>query len=449
MAMSENIDGLLTTASMATVFSPAAHIRQMLRFEAALAQAEARAGIVPAAAAQAIASCCQVELFELAPLYREAMVAGTPAIPLVRQLTARVAGDASNYVHLGATSQDAIDTALMLQMREGLDLLIADVDALCAVCAALADHYRHTLMAGRTLLQQALPITFGLKAARWLALFTRQLGALREHRQRSLAVQFGGAAGTLAALGSQGLYVAHLLAAELDLPEADLPWHTERDRVAVIASTLGVLAGATDKLAGDLVLLAQSEVGEIRESSEPGKGGSSAMPQKHNPVDAQRTRAAARLALGSVSVILSAMAQEQERAAGAWQAEWVALPQLFCATACAVECVQRAVAGLEVDVERMRANLALSGGLLMAESLTMALAPYLGRPKAQQLVSELCDQAVAARCSLREVAQASDEVCVYLSPSAIVAVLTPANYLGSSESLIERALASYRATQRE
>ena len=376
-------------------------------------------------------------------------MAGTPAIPLVRQLTASVDGEARKYVHWGATSQDAIDTALMLQMRAGLDLLITGVEAICATCAELAERHRRTVMAGRTLLQQALPITFGLKAARWLALFTRQLRALREQRQRSLAVQFGGAAGTLAALGEHGLQIMQLLAEELTLPEGDLPWHTERDRITVIASTLGILAGSLDKLASDLVLLAQTEVGEVREADLPGKGGSSAMPQKHNQVDAIRARAAARLALGLVPVLFSAMSQEQERAAGAWQAEWSALPQLFCHTACAVESVRQAVAGLQIDEARMRANLALSGGLLMAEALTMALASHLGRAEAHRLVTALCARAVASGQDLHEIALATPEVSAHLSISDISSALDPANYLGSSESLIERALASYRTAQLE
>jgi 3-carboxy-cis,cis-muconate cycloisomerase len=445
--MLENVDGLFTTTGMSALFSPEAHIRQMLKFEAALAQAEARAGVIPQAMAQAIAAGCKVELFDVPALYREAIVAGTPAIPLVRQLTATVESEARKYVHWGATSQDAIDTALMLQMRGGLDLLITGVEAICSTCADLAARHRHTLMAGRTLLQQALPITFGLKAARWLALFTRQLRALREQRQQALAVQFGGAAGTLAALGEYGLQVTQLLADELELPPGDLPWHTERDRVAVIATTLGVLAGSLDKLAGDLVLLAQTEVGEVREANIPGKGGSSTLPQKHNPVDAIRARASARLALGMVSVVLSAMAQEQERAAGAWQTEWTALPQLFCHTACAVECVQQAVAGLEINEARMQVNLDLTGGLLMAEALTMALAPHLGRAAAHQQVTALCENALSSGQHLREVALATPEIRTHLSDLEIADALNPANYLGSNEKLIERALTLYRMAQ--
>lgn len=445
--MSEPIDLLFSTPSMSAAFSPETHVRGMLTFEAALARTEARAGIIPQEAAAVIAANCRVELFDIAALYREAAVAGTPAIPLVRRLSAHVADDAQKYVHWGATSQDAIDTALMLQMRDGLDLLVDGLLGVCAACATLAQQHRHTLMAGRTLLQQALPITFGLKAARWLALSTRQVHALREHREKSLTVQLGGAAGTLAALGDHGLRVVELLAEELELLAPNLPWHTERDRVAEIAATLGVVAGAMAKIAGDIVLLAQTEVGEASEGDAPGKGGSSAMPQKHNPVDATSAIASARLAIGVVPVILAAMAQEHERAVGGWQAEWAAIPELFRFTAGAIERVRSAVGGLQVDPVRMRANLDLTGGLIMAESLAMALAPHLGRPEAQRIVRAACDDAMKSGVDLRQVALKDARVRAVLSSEQIDRALDPDGYLGSTDAFINRALEAYREAQ--
>ena len=445
--MSEPIDALFSTPEMSTAFSLEAHVQAMLTFEAALARVEARAGIIPQEAADGIAAQCKVELFDVAALYREAAVAGTPAIPLVRMLTARSEDGAKKFVHWGATSQDAIDTAMMLQMRNGLDLLIAGLLDVCAACAMLAEQHRHTLMVGRTLLQQALPITFGLKAARWLALATRQVHALREHRQHTLAVQLGGAAGTLAALGDNGLRVVELLAEELGLPVPDLPWHTERDRIAEIAAALGVVAGAMAKIAHDIALLAQTEVGEVAESAAPGKGGSSAMPQKHNPVDATGAIASARLAVGMVPVILSAMTQEHERAVGAWQAEWAAIPNLFRFTASTVEHVRGAVSGLQIDAARMSANLALTRGLIMAESLTMALAPHIGRPEAQRLVQAACNRAIESKEDLRQVALEDEHVSAVLSPAEIDQALDPSTYLGSTNALIDRALAAYREMQ--
>lgn len=445
--MPEPPDRFFSTASMDDTFSPEAQVRAMLAFEAALARAEARAGIIPQAAAEAIAASCRAELFEVAALSREAALAGTPAIPLVHRLTALVSGEAQKYVHWGATSQDAIDTALMLQMRAGLDQLIDGLLGICAGCAALAEQHRQTLMAGRTLLQQALPITFGLKAARWLDLTARQVRLLREDRERLLAVQLGGAAGTLAALGEPGLQVAALLAEELGLAAPELPWHTERDRIARIAASLGVVAGAMAKMAGDLLLLAQTEVSEAEEAPAPGKGTSSAMPQKHNPVSATFAAASARLAIGVVPVVLSAMAQEHERAAGGWQAEWAAVPDLFRYTAGAVEHMREAVDGLQVDAARMQANLEQTGGLLMAESLTMALAPQLGRPEAQRMVREVCDQAIQAEIPLRQAALTHSAVRAALSPEALERALDPRSYLGSSDALINRALEAYRQVQ--
>jgi 3-carboxy-cis,cis-muconate cycloisomerase len=442
--MSESSDALFSTPSMSAAFASRAHVHSMLAFEASLAQAEARAGIIPQEAASAIAASCNVELFDVAALYREAAVAGTPAIPLVRMLTARVEDEARKFVHWGATSQDAIDTALMLQMRDGLDLLIARLLDVCAACATLAEKHRHTLMAGRTLLQQALPITFGLKAARWLALATRQVNALRERREKSLAVQLGGAAGTLASLGEKGLQVVELLAKELSLSVPDLPWHTERDRVAEIAAALGVVAGAMGKIASDVALLAQTEVGEVSEGAAPGKGGSSAMPQKHNPVDATSAIASARLAVGVVPVILSAMQQEHERAVGGWQAEWAAIPNLFCYTAGAVEGVRGAVSSLEVNEARMKANLDATGGLIMSESLTITLAHKVGRPEAYRIVQTISGQVARSDKSLHQAALEDGQVRAVLSPEEIDNALDPALYLGSTDTFIDRALAAYQ-----
>ena len=442
--MSQSSEALFSTPSMSAVFAPVAHVQAMLAFEAALALAEARAGIIPPEAARVIAAACNAEPVDVSSLYREAVTAGTPAIPLVRMLTARVEGEARKYVHWGATSQDAIDTALMLQMRAGLDLLIADLLDVCASCAALAEKHRHTLMAARTLLQQALPITFGLKAARWLALATRQVEALRERRAKALAVQLGGAAGTLASLGEQGLQVVELLAAELNLPAPALPWHTERDRVSEIAATLGVASGAMAKIAGDIALQAQTEVGEVSEGAAPGKGGSSAMPQKRNPVDATNAIASARLAIGIVPVILSTMQQEHERAVGGWQAEWAAIPDLFCYTAGAVEHVRAALSGLEVDEVRMKANLDAGGGLIMSESLSMTLARKIGRPEAFRIVQSIGKQISGSDRTLRQAAIGDEEVRAVLSPEEIDVALDPARYLGSADAFIDRALAAYQ-----
>lgn len=443
--MAEPIDRRFTTTAMTQCFAASSHVRHILAFEAALARAEADAGIIPRTAAEAITAACQATHFDIERLYDDAALAGTLAIPLVHQLTAHTAEPGRAFVHWGATSQDAIDTALVLQMRAGLELLETDTRALCTLCADLARQHRRTLMAGRTLLQQALPITFGLKAARWLALMVRQLTALRRCQEHSLALQFGGAAGTLAALGTDGLRVAELLAAELQLALPELPWHAERDRVATVATTLGIIAGSVAKIAGDLALLMQTEVGEVSEAAAPGKGGSSAMPHKRNPVDVTLALAAARLALGGVPVILAAMAQEHERAVGGWQAEWAAIPDLFCHTAAALSHLRSALTGLEIDPARMRENLERDGGLLLAEALTMALTPQLGRVQAHSLVTTVANQARATGQTLRQAAGANSQISALLTPDAIARALDPMADLGSSDALIDRALESFEA----
>jgi len=434
---------MFTTPEIDAIFAPAAHIRHMLAFEAALARAEAAAGVIPVAAAELIAAACR-EDFDSSAIYAEAAMAGTPAIPLVRLLRTRVAGDAADYVHWGATSQDAIDSAAMLQMRAGLNLLLADLLVIGARCSELAQEHRRTLQSGRTLLQHALPITFGLKAARWLALVTRQIQALRQVSDQSLALQFGGAAGTLAALGDAGPRVAALLAAELGLPLPDLPWHAERDRVAAIVAAVGIAAGSAAKIAHDIALLAQTEVGEVAEASAPGKGGSSALPHKRNPVDAMQALAAGRLATGVVPVVLSALAHEHERAIGGWQAEWAAIPDLFRYAAGAIAYTRQAMQGLQADPQRMRANLDLSGGLMMAEALTLALAEQIGLSEARRIVETACDQARTAGGSLQQAAHDDPRIRAAMSPEVIDRALDPAAYLGSADRLIDRALAAYR-----
>ena len=441
--MEDLADTLYTTPEMAALFSGAGHVRRMLDFEAALARAEARAGVIPAEAAEAISAACRVDLFDVPALLRETAVAGTLAIPLAKALTAKVGGDAGRYVHWGATSQDVIDTALVLQMRDGLDLLLSGLLETAASCAALAERHRRTPMAGRTLLQHALPITFGLRAARWLALLTRQVQRLRALRTDALALQFGGAAGTLASLGTDGARVAELLAEELDLPCPDLPWHGERDRVAEIAAALGIVAGAVGKIAHDVLLLSQTELGEVAEGAGPGKGGSSTLPHKRNPVDTVAAVAAARLAQSLVPVVLASMIQEHERAVGGWQSEWTALPELFRYTAGAVERVRLAVAHLEIDADRMRANLDVTRGLLMAESLSMALATRLGKQEAHHVVQAACERAVREGADLATVARSDERISAALSPDEIGAALDPSAYLGSADLFVDRALAAF------
>lgn len=426
------------------LFSPATHVACILRFEAALARAFARAGIVSSETAEAIEQICRVESFNLDDLQRDAMHAGTIAIPIVQQLISRAPPSARLYVHWGATSQDAIDTALVLQMRDGLRVLIADLHATADAAATFAEVHRRLVMPGRTLLQQAVPITFGLKAARWLGALARQAQALHALQRDALVLQFGGAAGTLAALGDLGTEVARLLGQELDLPVPDMPWHAERDRPAAVVAALGVTAGVLSKIATDIVLMAQTEVAEVAEGLAAGKGISSAMPHKRNPVDAISAIAAARLAVGAVPVVLSAMSQEHERAAGGWQAEWTAIPDAFRHTLRAAAHVRSAVAGLDVKPDHMQQNLQRGSGALMAESLATALTAHVGRPEAQRMVMDVVERAFRERIPFGDALGLDGRVETLLKPDALARALDPASYLGSTEVLIDRALRSWR-----
>lgn len=437
-------EAMFSTRRMSAIFSGESLAQRMLDFEAALARAEAQAGLIPQEAATAIGSKCRAELFDLRKLYEDAATTGTPAIPLVKMLTELVEEDARGFVHWGSTSQDVIDTGMILQVRDGLDLLIDELMAVGAACVSLTEDHRAP-MAGRTLLQHALPITFGLKAARWLTLATRQVVRLRDLRGRVLVVQFGGAAGTLAALGANGVQVAELLGEELNLAVPELPWHTERDRVAEVATSLGIVAGAMAKIAGDVVLLMQTEVGEASEGASAGRGTSSALPHKRNPVLASGAIASARLAIGTVPVVLSAMMQEHERAAGGWQAEWLAIPELFRLTAATVDRVRSIVENIEIDAERMGANLELSGGQIMSEALVMALAPHVGRAEAYRLVASAGERAAQHGEDLRSVAASDEQIGEFLAPEVLESVFEPETYLGSTDAFIDRAVAGFRA----
>jgi 3-carboxy-cis,cis-muconate cycloisomerase len=438
-------EAMFSIPEMTALFSGPAFVERMLRFEAALARAEARAGLIPQEAAEAIAACCRVERFDLPVLFQESAGAATPAVPLVRMLTALVGGEAKRYVHWGATSQDATDTAMMLQVREGLDLLAGRLLAAGDACAALAAEHRKTPMAGRTFLQHAVPITFGLKAARWLAAISRSVIRLRAVRDDAVALQFGGAGGTLASLRERGEEVAAHLAEELNLARPGLPWHAERDRIGEIAAAVAITTGSMAKIASDLVLLSQTEVDEVSTAAGAGGGRSSAMPHKRNPVQATEALAASRLATGAAATLLGGMAHEHERSVGALQAEWQALPDLFRFAAGAVEWLATALAHLEVHPDRMRANLHRSGGLLMAEALTMALAEKMGRPEAYAIVDDVAGRAAREGISLQDAAASDERIRAVFSLEELARVLDPAAYLGSANAFIDRALEGHRS----
>ena len=413
--------------------SDRAWLQGMLDAEHALARACAAVGLVPEDAAIRIGEACRAELYDPARIADDGRAAGNPAEPLVRELRAAVGDETAGYIHLGATSQDIVDTAAMLVCRRATELVLAELDRLADGCAGLARAHRSTPIAARTLLQQAVPTTFGLKAAGWLVSALEARRRLATVREERLAAQLGGAAGTLAALGDEALEVVRLYADELGLAEPLLPWHTNRQRVAELGGALDAVAGLSAKVGRDIVLLAQSEVGEVAEAS---GGRSSTMPQKRNPVRSTLAVACARLAHAHAGVLLAGLAHEHERAVGGWHAEWEALSGALAFAGGSAAAAADAVAGLEVDAGRMRANLEASGGLVVAERITFALAPRLGRAQAHDLVAE----AARAR-SFREALLADDRTG--LSADELDALLDPTGYLGAAEVLVDRALAEY------
>jgi 3-carboxy-cis,cis-muconate cycloisomerase len=441
-------DGILARGAVREAVSDGAWVQAMLDVEGALARAQARAGLLAAEDAQAITRACDLAVFDVAALGREAAETGNPVPPLVRALSAAVAHPAGGRVHWGATSQDVLDTATMLVATRALGWLLKDLLAAADAAAGLAEVHRGSLMAGRTLLQQALPITFGLKAAGWLSGLDDAAARLEEVRRYRLAAQLGGAAGTLASLGAHGPAVLDYLAEELGLAAPRIPWHTVRTRTAELACALGEAAGALGKPGRDITLLAQTEIGEVREGV-ASRGGSSTLPQKHNPIAAVSAVACAMRAPGLVATLLSCMLHEHERAAGAWHAEWRPLSELLMAVGSAGAWMRDCLEHLEVDPRRMRANLDRTGGLLLAERVATALAPALGRLLAQEVVAAACTEAAATRRQLGEVLKTRREVLAHVTAADVDELLDPTGYLGSAAAFVDRALEAHAARPRK
>jgi 3-carboxy-cis,cis-muconate cycloisomerase len=439
------LDPLFRSPAVEKVFSNRSTLQGMLDFEAALARAEGRAGFIPASAAPAIESKCRAELYDMTALARAAANAGNLAIPLVKQLTVLVAQkekDAACYVHWGATSQDAIDTGRVLQLRQALNLISSELDLLATVLGDVAHKNRATLVAARTWMQQALPTTFGLQVAGWLDAIDRHRARLAETQERCLVLQFGGAVGTMAALGARGLDVATALSKEIQLPLPELPWHSHRDRMAEIATTLGLCTGTLGKIARDIALHMQTEIGEVFEPSTDGRGGSSTMPHKRNPVTSAAVLSAALRVPPLVSTMLTAMIQEEERGLGGWHAEWETLPEIVRLTAGALHHLTGALSELKIDPERMRQNLEITHGLIFAEAVAMALAEKMPRPEAHEIARLACQRAQTAKRDLRSVLGQDPIVKANLSDAELDRLFAPGNYLGVADQLIDRVLAS-------
>jgi 3-carboxy-cis,cis-muconate cycloisomerase len=432
-------------AAVDALFTDRARLQRMLDFEAALARAEAHCGVLPQSVVAAIQQHCDASEYDLAAIGDAARLAGNPAIPMVKMLTAAVRADdaeAARWVHWGATSQDAIDTGLVLQLRDALELIDDGCAALIDVLARLANEHRGTVMAGRTWLQQAVPVTFGLKCAGWLDALLRQRQRIAELRPRVLVLQFGGAAGTLASLGDRGLAVAQALAAELDLWLPATPWHTERDRIVEAGSAIGLLAGTLGKIARDLSLMMQTEIAEVFEPAAEGKGGSSTMPHKRNPVACSIVLANALRVPGFVATLYSALPQEHERGLGNWPAEWETLPEIFRLAAGSLAALTPTLAGLEVDVARMRENLDATRGLLFAERVTMALAEAMGKQAAHHRIEALSRRVIAERRHLRDLLNEDTQLSLLLPAKRLAELFDPASALGVANTFIDRVLAA-------
>jgi len=441
------LDALFRYDAVDKLFSDETRIQGMLDFEAALARAEATVGVIPASQAQIIAGKCHVENFDLPSIAKDAAAAGNLAIPLVKELTELVARedkDAARFVHWGATSQDAIDTGCILQVRGAFDLVGQDLDRVSGTLVTLAETHRTTPIVARTWMQQALPTTFGCIAAGWLDAVSRHRKRLAEIKPRVLTLQFGGAVGTLAALGAHGPDVAKALAEDLRLALPSIAWHTHRDRIAEIATTMGLCTGTLGKIARDISLHAQTEVGELSEPAGEGRGGSSTMPQKRNPVTCAVVLAAATRIPGLISTLLSAMPQEEQRGLGGWHAEWETLADIIRLSGGALHHLTEMLPGLEVDTWRMSHNLELTHGLIFAEAVTMALADRLGKMPAHLLVEAACKKAREQRRHLKDILREESGLLGYLTPADLESLFDARNYLGSAEEFTRRVVAEAR-----
>ena len=429
------------TPAMREVFSDLSLITRYAEVEIALAKAEARCGVIPAQAAEEIAKRTDVSTLDFELLRQETDIVGYPILPLVHQM-AKQCGDAGRYVHWGATTQDIMDTAVVLQIRAGLAIIDSDIAALRGILAGLARRYRDTPMAGRTHLQQALPVTFGYKCAIWLAMFDRHAERLAQLKPRVLVGQFAGAAGTLASLGEKGFEVQNALCEELGLGVPVSTWHVARDGFAEAINFLALVTGSLGKVALDIMMMASTEFGEVYEPFVKGRGASSTMPQKRNPISSELMLAAAKGVRQHAGLMLDAMVQDFERATGPWHAEWMAIPESFVLTAGSLHQAKFALGGLIVDEKKMADNLDISRGLIVAEAVMMGLAPDLGRQEAHDVVYDACRVANDRGMTLADALSADSRVSARIDRATIERLTSPKNYLGLAPEMVDRVLAA-------
>jgi len=431
---------IFSTEAMRKVWSDENRTQKYLDVEAALARVQGRLGLIPAEAAEEIVRHCSIDRIDLDRLRQQTERIGYPVLGVVSQLNALCRDGLGEYCHWGATTQDITDTATVLQMREALELIEADLEAISAALAGLARRYRDTPMAGRSNLQQAVPVSFGYKMAGLLSAIERHRERLAQLKPRLLVGEFAGAAGTLASLEKGAMETQEGLMRELGLGQPVIAWHTLRDCVAEAGAFLGLLGGTLGKLSMDVKLLMQTEVGEVFEPFAHGRGSSSTMPQKRNPISSCYIHGAISVVRQHAAALMDAMVADHERSTGPWQIEWIVLPEAFCLTAGALRQARALVEGMEVDEARMRANLDLTHGLVASEAVMMGLGPHLGRERAHDLVYDLCREAIAQNRPLVDLLAENAEISRHLDRPALERLCDPANYLGLSGQMVDRVL---------
>ncbi len=433
---------MFSTEAMRRIFADEARVQYYLDVEAALARVQARLGIIPQEAADEIGRRCQADQFDYALLKAQTERIGYPVLPVVQQLVGLCRGGLGEWCHWGATTQDVTDTATVMQIRDALALVEQDLLAISISLAGLAQRYRDTPMAGRSNLQHAVPITCGYKVAVWLAGFQRHLARLRELRPRVLVGELGGAAGTLSSLGADGLRVQAALCQELGLGQPEIAWHTMRDRIAEVGCFLGLVTGTLGKISMDVKLLMQTEVEEVYEPFAEGRGSSSTMPQKRNPISSSYIHACSAMVRQHVAALLDAMVEDHERSTGPWEIEWIAVPEIFLLSAGALAQTRFLVGGLQVDPERMRKNLDLTRGLIASEAVMMGLGPALGRQRAHDVVYDVCRQVIASGRSFLDLLAEDQTIAPHMGRAELAKLVDPASYLGLSGEMIDRVLAA-------
>jgi len=431
---------IFSTAEMRHVFSDENRVACYLEIEAALARVQGSLGIIPEEAMREIVAKCKVENIDFAKLKQTTERIGYPILGVVQQIVAICDNGLGEWCHWGATTQDITDTAAVMQIRQALDLVEADMEAIAAALADQALRHRDTPMAGRSNLQQAVPLTFGFKCACLLAAMQRHRERLKQMRPRILAGEFGGAVGTLASIGPQGLAVQEGLMKELNLAQPEIAWHTVRDRIGEVGCFLGLLTGTLGKISMDVKLLMQTEVAEVFEPFHEGRGSSSTMPQKRNPISSLYIHATAALVRQNAAALLEAAVADHERSTGPWEIEWIALPEIFLLSSGCLRQTRDLVRGLEVDAERMRKNLDLTGGAIVSEQVMMGLGPHLGRQRAHDLVYDICRVAATSDASLVDLLAKNKEISAHVSRAELEKMCDPANYLGLSGEMTDRVL---------